>query len=97
MADTKVRKKEFYTSVRIAVGFLTAIPYYLLLLLAAVLSGNPAWIALALGLPLFGWFAELYRDAWQRWLAARKALRHPQRQALLHAREQIGYDFREIA
>ncbi len=38
MADTKAKKREFYSSVRIGVGFLTGIPYYFLLFLICLFT-----------------------------------------------------------
>lgn len=89
IADKKVKKREFYSSVRIGLGLLLGTPYYLLLVLPFLLTGRPAWIALGLMLPLLGWFAQFYMDMWKRWRAARKALTHKQRDALLAQRAAI--------
>jgi 1-acyl-sn-glycerol-3-phosphate acyltransferase len=90
VADTKAKKREFYSSVRIGVGFLSGIPYYFLLFLICLFTFKPMWIAMGLSLPLLGWFAEIYREMWVRWQAARRAARHPQRAELLKLREEIS-------
>lgn len=89
VAGTKAKKREFYSSLRMGVGLLTGIPYYSLLMLACLFTGRPVWIALGLSLLFMGWFAQIYRDLWLRWRAARKAAGHPQKEALLKLRATI--------
>lgn len=89
IADTKVRKREFYSSVRMGAGLLFGTPYYLILILACLFTGQPIWIALGLSLLLLGWFAQFYMDMWKRWSATRRAANHPQRAALLRIRSEI--------
>jgi 1-acyl-sn-glycerol-3-phosphate acyltransferase len=86
VADKKAKKREFYSSVRIGVGLLAGMAYYFLLFLTSLFTLNPYWITLGLSLPLWGWFAEFYREMWLRWRAARKAVTHPQREELLRLR-----------
>lgn len=86
VADTKVKKREFYSSVRMGVAMLAGIPYYLILMLICFMTGKPLWIALGLSLVLLGWFAQYYGDVWRRWRAARKALGSRERAALLAMR-----------
>lgn len=88
-ARTKVKKREFYSSVLIATGFLGGWLYYVLLVLLAVCSLRPAWIAAALLLPLLGWFSIIYRDIWKRWQAARQAAGYEERAALILLRREI--------
>jgi 1-acyl-sn-glycerol-3-phosphate acyltransferase len=90
VADTKAKKREFYSSVRIAVGLLAGMPYYLTLILICLFTGSPWWIALGLSLLLWGWFAQFYMDIWKRWRAARRAARHPQKPELLRLRNEIS-------
>ena len=94
VADTKAKKREFYTSVRMGFGLFAGTFYYLLWLLAGLMSGKPLWIALGLSLPLLGWFAEFYRDMWRRWATARKAAGHPGKAQLLGLRNRI-FDLQE--
>ncbi len=89
MADKKVKKKEFYGSVVLGVGFLSGLVYYLLWIIICLFTGDPRWIALALVLPLLGWWSILYRELGERWLAARKARSYPQRTRLLTLRQHI--------
>ena len=89
VAGQKVTKKEFYGSVVLGVGFLSGLLYYLLWLLGSGCTGNPRWIALAMLLPLLGWWSILYRELGERWWAARKARQHGQRAALLALRPNI--------
>lgn len=89
VADQKVKKKEFYGSVVLGVGFLSGLVYYLLWIIVSLFTANPRWIALALLLPLFGWFSILYREIATRWIAARRARQHPQRATLLAMRQNI--------
>lgn len=91
VADTKVKKKEFYSSVIIGVGFLAGLFYYGMLLLLCIATINPYWIAMGLTLPLLGWFAMFYRELWARWNAAQRAAKHPEKERLLALRAAIGY------
>ncbi len=93
VADKKVKKPEFYTSVRMGVGFLAGVPYYFALLLASFLSGAPGWMALGMALPLLGWFSLVYKEAWVRWRTARAATRSPFRRELLRMRKSIPAEF----
>ncbi|TNE59276.1 MAG: hypothetical protein EP344_08870 [Bacteroidetes bacterium] len=89
VADKKVRKLEFYTSVRMGAGHLSGMLYYFLVFLISLITWNPWWIALSLGLPFLGWFSMFYREQWQKWAGARTALRHPARVQLKQARQAI--------
>lgn len=89
LADQNVKKREFYSSVRMGAGFFLGMPYYLILLLISLAIWNPWLIALALTLPALGWFAMVYREQWQLWRAARRGLRYPERDRLLQMRRQI--------
>ncbi len=90
MADTKAKKREFYSSLRIGAGFLTGTLYYFSLFLICLFTFKPIWIALGLSLPLLGWFAEIYREMWERWRGARKAKSHPQKGELALLRAEIS-------
>lgn len=90
VAQTKAKKREFYSSVAMGVGHIGGMVYYFLWFLAALISWNPLWIAFSLMLPLLGWFSMLYRETWARWRSARRAMRHPQRQVLLEERKRIA-------
>ncbi|MEO6759932.1 MAG: 1-acyl-sn-glycerol-3-phosphate acyltransferase, partial [Saprospiraceae bacterium] len=94
VADKKVKKKEFYGSVILGVGYLSGLLYYLIWLVAGLCTGNPRWIALALLLPLLGWWSIFYRELVQRWWTARIARQHPQRADLLEMRAGIFENLR---
>jgi glycerol-3-phosphate O-acyltransferase / dihydroxyacetone phosphate acyltransferase len=86
---SKIKKPEFKTSVYIGVAGLLGHVYLLIFLLVAFLVGNPYAIAAAILLPLFWWFAFIWRDWWRISRAASKALHHPQRAELLALRKRI--------
>lgn len=96
VADKKVKKVEFYTSVRMGVGFLAGIPYYLLLFLCSLITGKPFWIAFGLLLPALGWFSMFYQEMWARWRAAGRATGHPQKETLLRLRGDIAQKPRQL-
>ena len=89
VADRRVTKKEFYGSVVLGLSYIVGLVYYLLWLLISLFTADPRWIALALLLPLLGWFSIFYRELGERWLTARRARQHPQRAALLALRQNI--------
>ena len=91
VAKKTVKKREFYSSVRMGVAHLGGMLYYSLIFLASLFSWNPWCIALALALPALGWFSMFYRENWARWSAARRAIRHPKRSELLEMRSAIRY------
>ena len=89
ITDRWVKKKEFYGSVVLGISFIMGLVYYLLWLVASFFTADPRWIALAMLLPLLGWISILYRELWERWLSARRARQHPQRDTLLAQRQGI--------
>lgn len=89
VADKKVSKREFYTSVRMGVGFLAGVPYYFMLLLTGIFAGTPLWIAFGLALPLFGWFSLVYVEIWSQWRRARSAIVSIHRPDLIVQRKAI--------
>jgi len=86
VADTKVSKHEFYGSVRMGVGFVAGMVYFPLVFCISLFSGNALIIGLAILLPVLGWFAMVYRESFIRWYEARRAVKHPNRMALLEQR-----------
>ncbi|MCB9316535.1 MAG: 1-acyl-sn-glycerol-3-phosphate acyltransferase [Lewinellaceae bacterium] len=89
VATKKVKKREFYSSVYMGTGFFGGILYYLAWFVGCLITLNPWWITFALLLPVLGWFSMIYREYWTRWTGARRALSHPDQQALLDLREKI--------
>jgi 1-acyl-sn-glycerol-3-phosphate acyltransferase len=89
VAKKTVKKREFQSSVFMGAGFFGGILYYLIWLLACLVSRNPWWITFALTLPALGWFSMIYREYLARWMAARRAQTHPGRAVLLELRNKI--------
>ncbi len=84
-----VRKREFLSSVWMGAGFIGGLLYYFIWIAGAFISWNPWWIALALALPVLGWWSMFYKENWRDWLAARKALGSPMRAQLLSMRKAV--------
>lgn len=89
VGNNKVKKREFFTSVVMGMGFLSGLFWYFSLFFAALFTLNPYWIGLALLLPLLGWFSMFYREIWQRWRAGVRARKHPERDKLRAMRKEI--------
>lgn len=90
LARTKVKKAEFVTSILLGGSFIVNFFAIVILLLCGLLLGNPACIALGLLWPLLLWFSIFYRERWQLWWTARRALKQiPLRKKLLAMREEI--------
>lgn len=75
-AKKKVKKIEFYSSVRYGVGLIGYFFYWLLLffvaLIVSLVSKQYIWIASVFALPFIGYFAVVYMDVFEKWNAARK-------------------------
>ncbi len=75
-AKKKVKKIEFYSSVRFGAGLVGYPIYWLLFFLIALITGlfsNNYWgLYLVLAMPFFGFFALIYGDIYLRWNRARK-------------------------
>lgn len=88
---TKVKKREFRTSILLGVGTLGTFFYYIILFLVGAFLQWPILVSLAILLPIFTWFSIFWYERLQHWKAARKALNHPDRQHLLDLRAAITY------
>ena len=86
---TKIKKREFKSSVLFALHLLVSPLYYIALILAAAFTANPYIVAAALAAPLLGWISVSYREVWREFFNALKATLHPQRDAFLAMREQV--------
>jgi glycerol-3-phosphate O-acyltransferase / dihydroxyacetone phosphate acyltransferase len=89
VAKSKVKKKEFFSSVLFGVCTLSGTLYYTLWLILSLFSGHIGWVAAALSLPLFAWFAIIYRDIAERYFLAQKAKKHPQTANLMTMRAAV--------
>ncbi len=90
VADTKVKKKEFYGSIVLGVSFFSGFVYYWVWIIASLCSAHLMWIAAALLLPVLGWFSILYREIFDRWQMARKAINNGESAQLLELRRKIN-------
>jgi glycerol-3-phosphate O-acyltransferase / dihydroxyacetone phosphate acyltransferase len=88
VARTKAKKREFFSSVYLAVGFVSGLFYYTGLLVAGLCTAHPLWIGVALLAAPMGWFALWYQEAFGRWREARRAAGHSSRAELLALRGQ---------
>lgn len=93
VADTKVKKKEFYGSVIIGVGYLFGLLYYGIQALIGISTWDPRWMALGLVMPLVAYAALLYGEFWTRWKGARSALACPTKEDILQKRAAIREHF----
>lgn len=91
LAQKKVKKREFYTSVYIGVAVPSAMIYYTLLFLIGLFMGWVLLMSLAILLPVFSWFSIFWKERLTHWRAARKAMKHPGRERLLAMRSAINY------
>lgn len=83
------KKREFKTSIWLAVGYLTGLLYYTLLAVVSLFTWSPRWIALAFALPALGWYGMHYREHFRRWWGMRRAQALPNRKALLDLHRRI--------
>ncbi len=75
LADQKVKKIEFHSSVRYGAGLVGYLFYWLILMVVAAIIGTKwAWLAW-LSIPFLGFYALLYRDFLLEWQAAARFAR----------------------
>jgi hypothetical protein len=89
VVKARMKKKEFRTSVWMAVTAVLNLFVYLGTLIAGMITGNAKTVALALVLPIVFWFYFYYTDRLRNWWTARKALSHPDREKLLSLRQSV--------
>ena len=88
---TKVKKREFRTSIIMGVGTVGAFFYYIIMFIVGLFLGWPFLITLALMLPILTWFSIFWTERFRHWVAARNAKSHPRRQMLLDLRGKVTY------
>jgi len=71
-ANKKVKKIEFHASVRLGIGLIGYVLYYLLWIVVAAVVQTWWLIGLVVVMPFLGFFALFYRDFYQKWKAARR-------------------------
>jgi glycerol-3-phosphate O-acyltransferase / dihydroxyacetone phosphate acyltransferase len=89
IADAKAKKREFYSSVLFGAAHTLGIIWYSLIIIIALISLKPLWIAFALLIPIISWFSVIYVDIWKRFYAVVKAQNHPQLDELIYQRCKI--------
>lgn len=90
VADSKVKKREFYGSVVLGMSFLGGLVYYLGGALVGLLVWGWLGLLVTLLLLVSAWFSIVYLEMWERFVAARRALASPDRAALMQLREAVG-------
>lgn len=90
VARTKAKKREFFGSVYLAVGYVSGFFYYIGLFLGSLFTAHPLWIGLALLAAPLGLLSLWYQEAVARWMDARRAAAHPMRSNLIELRKFIG-------
>jgi 1-acyl-sn-glycerol-3-phosphate acyltransferase len=91
LANTKVKKREFRTSILVGIGVLGNFFYYLSLLLVGLILQSSLLILFAVLLPALSWFSIYWSDRLSAWRAARRVLVHPERSRLLAMRSRVYY------
>jgi len=88
-AKTKVKKIEFYASVRYGAGLFGYPVYYLLLIIISLIIGNSYLIGLCILIPFIGYFSLIYMELFEKWNVARKfkALKKEDQKLLKEARK----------
>lgn len=76
-ADRRVTAVEFYSSVSLAVGFVTWLLYYILLWAIALILGNRVVYFFLLLLPFWGYYSILYLEFFRKWNDSRKLSSQP--------------------
>lgn len=89
VVEARIKKKEFRTSVWMAVTAVLNMFVYLGTLVTGLFTGSAKMVALALVLPIVFWFYFYYTDRLRNWWSARKALSHPDRDRLLSLRQSV--------
>jgi glycerol-3-phosphate O-acyltransferase / dihydroxyacetone phosphate acyltransferase len=72
MTKQKVKKIEFYSSVRFGIGLVGYFVYWLVLLISSLIIGNKWGIGLVMTIPLLGYFAQVFVEFFKVWNEARK-------------------------
>lgn len=70
--DKNIKQAKFYASTLIALGAMSFLFYFIALLIISLLIGNIQLISLAILLPIFCYFATVWRDFAIKWKEARK-------------------------
>ena len=72
VGDSKIKRREFYSSILVSVGLLNYFFYYLIWIVAAIIV-NQTWLwVLVLLIPVLGyWGVLIYKELWEDWRRAR--------------------------
>ncbi|MEZ4928046.1 MAG: 1-acyl-sn-glycerol-3-phosphate acyltransferase [Saprospiraceae bacterium] len=92
IARSKVKKREFRTSVLMGVTFVGSIILYMLLIPVAIFISWKFVLIFVLLYPFLCGFSVIWSERLRLWRGARKALKHPERANLLQLRKEIQYE-----
>ncbi|HMR42275.1 MAG TPA: 1-acyl-sn-glycerol-3-phosphate acyltransferase [Saprospiraceae bacterium] len=92
VADSKVKQKEFYASVYIAVALIGSLIYYLVLSVAGGLIFGKTALLYIFAFFLLGWFSIIYYDFFRVWQQKIKAKKLPEKEktSLMERRKKIA-------
>lgn len=91
MADTKVSRQDFYTSVLSAVSAFSYVIWLALFWAIALLTGNFVMVCIAVAMPLLGWLALGWWQRYTQWKVQRRFRQLPEteREKLLQMRASL--------
>lgn len=91
MADTKVSRQDFYTSVLSAVSAFSYVIWLALFWAVALLTGNFVMVCIAVAMPLLGWLALGWWQRYTQWKVQRRFRQLPEteREKLLQLRASL--------
>ncbi len=91
MADTKVNRQDFYTSVLSAVSAFSYVIWLALFWAIALLTGNFVMVCIAVAMPLLGWLALGWWQRYTQWKVQRRFRQLPEteREKLLQLRASL--------
>ncbi|MEZ4894575.1 MAG: hypothetical protein R2778_16385 [Saprospiraceae bacterium] len=92
IARSKVKKREFRTSVLMGVTFVGSIILYMLLIPVAIFISWKFVLIFVLLYPFLCGFSVIWSERLRLWRGARKALKHPERANLLQLRKAVQYE-----
>ncbi len=72
IANKKIKKIEFKSSIRYGVGMVGYTIYWLIFLMISLIIKDPSIIFFVITLPFFGYFAQIYIELFKQWIAKKK-------------------------
>lgn len=93
VAENKVKKREFYSSVLMGLSLLLSQVWYFGWFVFALITWNNILLAALCIMPVIGWFSVVWKELYTNFFATRKAKKSKQKQALLNLRAEIRTHF----